>query len=623
MNQTLPWTEFKKIPIGEIHPSAINPRENFDEADLQDLAGNIQQYGILQPIIVRPDEVGFEIIAGERRYRAAKIAGIAIIPAMVRGGFYPGQDQLVTAIENALRRDLNPIETANGYKQLVDMGVEVQAIAEAVGKSHSVISNSLRLLTLPEHIQVQIRTGRLSETAGRALLTWIDYPDLFAHKYRQALDGVPTRELEKVSFAADEKYIAQVLRIGVGEEAVQECARCPHSRSIADNPACLKPECLEEKRRAWAARDLKAVDAEQAASTDAVGCVSEEVRSVESIGADALGSDEGDHGRDAVVAGRDIVDEAIDWINHSGPSAGYICDAVTFELLSGAYIGGPIIRQAAGLVGVKVDWRAWDPPYRQHRLQSIRDAIAELTFAPQAKLAAAYVALMSDDTCQWMMDRYRPQGPEGAGEDDGGEEPVSGHALGGEEAFLQEGPAGAEGAREGAHPGSEGVSGLGDGVSHETMTETQDPISTEQELPEAGETDLAGLFSPAPLPLLMDIVARGDLIQAIDSLLPGRPARITRITRVAESGLTTGAGFVPAAIINRRYILVIGKSTLAPGDVLAKSEDPTVQITVSLQDGEGRVYSQDAGEECRLDLDEIVANWRIMKRACRAKKEKP
>lgn len=161
--------ELREVPIDAIRPNPRQPRGSFDEVALNELAESIRAVGLLQPIIVRAVGDGFELIAGERRLRASKIAGAAHITAIVKT---TADDQMLrdALIENLQRVDLDPLEEAAGYRQLVDdLGATHEDIARRVGKSRAAITNALRLLTLAPEVQERISAGILSAAHGRAL----------------------------------------------------------------------------------------------------------------------------------------------------------------------------------------------------------------------------------------------------------------------------------------------------------------------------------------------------------------------------------------------------------------------------------------------------------------------
>lgn len=163
------------IPLSEIVPNTEQPRKTFDDKALADLVASIEKHGILQPVTVtEKEDGGYELIAGERRTRAAQLAGLATLPAIVRT--VSDQEKLELAlIENIQREDLNPIEEGFSYKRLIDeFGLTQQEVADQVGKSRSAIANTIRLLELPDPIQHALIDGVLSAGKARALLSLKD-----------------------------------------------------------------------------------------------------------------------------------------------------------------------------------------------------------------------------------------------------------------------------------------------------------------------------------------------------------------------------------------------------------------------------------------------------------------
>lgn len=162
--------EETKVPIDKINPNPNQPRTHFNETLLNELADSIRENGVLQPLLVRKKGKGYEIIAGERRYQASKIAGLEELPVIVKE--VDDQKMLELAlIENLQRSDLNPIEEAKGYRQLIKAsGMTQEALSKAVSKSRSSITNSLRLLDLPEPVQQYLFDGRLTAGHARAIL---------------------------------------------------------------------------------------------------------------------------------------------------------------------------------------------------------------------------------------------------------------------------------------------------------------------------------------------------------------------------------------------------------------------------------------------------------------------
>jgi ParB family transcriptional regulator, chromosome partitioning protein len=167
-----PEGEQRVVSVDQVHASRLNPRKDFREDELNELAGSIRQKGLVQPIIVRADPVsgGFEIVAGERRWRASQLAGLHVVPVIVRD--LNDQELLEFAIiENVQRADLNAIEEATGYRDLVErFGYTQDKLAEIIGKSRSHLANTMRLLKLPEAVQVMVQTGQLTAGHARALV---------------------------------------------------------------------------------------------------------------------------------------------------------------------------------------------------------------------------------------------------------------------------------------------------------------------------------------------------------------------------------------------------------------------------------------------------------------------
>ncbi len=187
------------IAIDRIIPNPKQPRRTFIEAELEELAESIRTKGVIQPILVRPDPANvemFEIIAGERRWRAARRAGLTVIPAVVRE--MDDREMLeIAIIENVQRSDLNAVEEAEAYKSLIDrFGRTQESVAQQVGKSREHVSNTLRLLNLPEDVREHVREGRLTPGHARALLKTSD-PSAFAATV--IAKGLSVRDTEALS----------------------------------------------------------------------------------------------------------------------------------------------------------------------------------------------------------------------------------------------------------------------------------------------------------------------------------------------------------------------------------------------------------------------------------------
>jgi len=166
--------EVKHMPIASIRPNPHQPRKEFDPEALEDLCNSIKSQGVLQPVLVRPltgEDAAYELVAGERRLRASIMAGLTEIPALVRV-LNDMETLAIALIENLQRSDLNAIEEARGFHQLLkDFGLSQEELARQVGKSRSALANSLRLLNLPDDIQVDIQTGVLTAGHGRAIMS--------------------------------------------------------------------------------------------------------------------------------------------------------------------------------------------------------------------------------------------------------------------------------------------------------------------------------------------------------------------------------------------------------------------------------------------------------------------
>lgn len=193
------------VAIERIRPNPNQPRKNFESNSLDDLVASIKEKGVLQPLIVRTVGNNFEIVAGERRWRAAQKAQIHKLPVIIRN-FTDAEVLEVAIIENIQRADLNPIEEAASFRQLMErFGHTQEMLAEALGKSRSYIANLLRLLNLPKAIQEHVLRGDLSAGHARALIT-IEKPEIIVKKIIE--DGLSVRQTEalvrKLSLGADE-----------------------------------------------------------------------------------------------------------------------------------------------------------------------------------------------------------------------------------------------------------------------------------------------------------------------------------------------------------------------------------------------------------------------------------
>jgi ParB family chromosome partitioning protein len=205
-------SQLRQVPIDEISPNPDQPRRRFNEAALQELARSISEKGILQPLVVRAvsgHAAGYQIVAGERRWRAAQIARVQSIPVLVRD--LSDQEVLeVAIIENIQREELNAIEEATGYRQLIErFGHTQDKIAEALGKSRSHIANQLRLLNLPDGVQNMLISGTLTAGHARALVTAEDPLDLAQQVVGK---GLSVRETERLAKHVSNKGRAEAYK---------------------------------------------------------------------------------------------------------------------------------------------------------------------------------------------------------------------------------------------------------------------------------------------------------------------------------------------------------------------------------------------------------------------------
>jgi ParB family chromosome partitioning protein len=191
--------DFIYLPISKVEPRREQPRSQFDEAGLVELAESIREHGVLQPLTVRSIGSGYyQIIAGERRWRASRMAGLLEVPARV----IDADDRKATElalVENLQREDLNPVEEASGYKTLIsDYGLTQEEVARRVSKSRPVVANALRLLSLPENLIKKLESGELSAGSARTLLSLESEAQIQAAALKIAEDSMTVREAEKL-----------------------------------------------------------------------------------------------------------------------------------------------------------------------------------------------------------------------------------------------------------------------------------------------------------------------------------------------------------------------------------------------------------------------------------------
>lgn len=188
-----------EVDLNLIRPPSQNPRQQMSNQGLQELADSITAHGVLQPIVVLRQEGGYEVLAGERRYRAAKLAGLQRVPVTVRDEVDPSEIAQLRLIENIQREDLNPIDVAQAYRSLIDeFKLTQEQVATQVGKDRSSVSNSLRLLTLPPKIQPLVADGSLSMGHARALAGMSDEGIAISLARRIVDEGLSVRAVERL-----------------------------------------------------------------------------------------------------------------------------------------------------------------------------------------------------------------------------------------------------------------------------------------------------------------------------------------------------------------------------------------------------------------------------------------
>ena len=196
-----------ELRLSEIEPNKDQPRTHFDEEALQELADSIATHGLLQPIVVRPVIGGtYQIVAGERRWRACRIAGLTTVPVIIKS-LDDKQTMELALIENLQRKDLNPVEESRGYARLLkEFELTQEEVAERVGKSRSAVTNALRLLNLPDDMLNALADGRISAGHARTLLAFEDTV-LQQEAFIAAMEGASVRQLEAMAKAAGKKKV--------------------------------------------------------------------------------------------------------------------------------------------------------------------------------------------------------------------------------------------------------------------------------------------------------------------------------------------------------------------------------------------------------------------------------
>lgn len=194
--ETITSSGISYINIDEIKPNANQPRKTFDEGKLEELASSIEAHGLIQPLVVRKSNNGYEIVAGERRWRAARKIGLREIPAIVRE-LNDEENMLLAIIENMQREDLDPIEEAEGINQMIEIyGLSQEQVSKSLGKSRPYISNQLRLLKLPTDIRKLVSEGKLSSGHVRALINVPDENKQISLAKQAVEQGLSVRQIE-------------------------------------------------------------------------------------------------------------------------------------------------------------------------------------------------------------------------------------------------------------------------------------------------------------------------------------------------------------------------------------------------------------------------------------------
>ena len=193
------------IRMSEIEPNKSQPRRHFDENAITTLADSIRQHGLIQPILVRSTGTGYQIVAGERRWRACRMLGMSEIPAVVKE-FSDSETAQIALIENIQREDLNPIEEAAAYKELMETyDMTQEELSKAVGKSRSAIANAVRLLNMPEKVQELLRKGELSAGQAKAIAAAESEEQMIDLAERAANGQITVRAIEKLLAQKDEE----------------------------------------------------------------------------------------------------------------------------------------------------------------------------------------------------------------------------------------------------------------------------------------------------------------------------------------------------------------------------------------------------------------------------------
>jgi len=227
IDNTTSDSQVSELKVSQIEPNTNQPRRDFDMGALQELADSIREHGVIQPLVVRPlEKGGYQIVAGERRWRAARMAGLTQMPVVIRE-LDDAQTLEIAIIENLQREDLNVVELAQGYKALMDeYGMTQEQVAEKVGKSRPVVANTVRMLQLPPTVLEYIRRGEISKGHAKALLSLEDAPLIEETARRVLKEGMLVRDIEK---------LAQKKKVGAGNSTMKKAYSAPEEAAWADN----------------------------------------------------------------------------------------------------------------------------------------------------------------------------------------------------------------------------------------------------------------------------------------------------------------------------------------------------------------------------------------------------
>ncbi len=192
--------QYRNIPLDQIAPNPMQPRQTFNKERLAELAESLKTNGVVQPLVVRRNGAGFTIVAGERRYRAAHLAALAQVPAVIMDDIDDVRTLELALVENIHREDLNPLELAEAYRRLIDKcGLTQNDLAVRVGRSRAAVANHLRLLSLPDSIKRLIGDGRLSEGHARAILSLDNEAQMLETADRIMSNSLSVREVEQTT----------------------------------------------------------------------------------------------------------------------------------------------------------------------------------------------------------------------------------------------------------------------------------------------------------------------------------------------------------------------------------------------------------------------------------------